>query len=117
MISLRTGLTVGSYVAAVAIGATATNWYRDSVAFSELNAVNAAIEASVQRESRIADTVEDRLATLRANERTRTVHVPEIIKQPELIRVCLSEDAITSINTAVRELHDSTTAETTSDTK
>ncbi|AUR98391.1 hypothetical protein NVP1250O_53 [Vibrio phage 1.250.O._10N.261.55.E11] len=111
MISLRTGLVIGSYVAAVALGVTANNWYRDSVALSELNAVNAAIEASQQREDRIADNVETKLATLRANERTRTIRIPEIIKQPELVRVCLSEDAINTINGAVNGLHDSTDAE------
>lgn len=111
MISLRTGLVIGSYVAAVALGATATSWYRDSVALSELNAVNAAIEAAQQREDRIADSVETKLATLRANERTRTIRIPEIIKQPELVRVCLSEDAINTINDAVNGLHDSTDTE------
>lgn len=107
MVSLRTALTVASYAAAIAAGAMAANWYRDSIELAELNAVNAAIEASERRESRIAGDVEAKLATLRANERVRTIRVPEIVKQPELIRVCLSEDAITSINAAVRELHDS----------
>lgn len=111
MINLRTGLVIGSYVAAVALGATANSWYRDSIALAEINAVNAAIEASMQRESRIATDVETKLATLRANERTRTVRVPEIIRQPELVRVCLSEDAINAINDAVNGLHDRTDAE------
>lgn len=111
MISLRTGLVIGSYVAAVALGATANGWYRDSVALAEKNAVDAAIEAAQQREDRIAVSVEEKLSSLRANERTRTIRVPEIVRQPELVRVCLSEDAINTINAAVRELHDSSDTE------
>jgi hypothetical protein len=116
MVNLRGVLVAVSYAATLAAGAMAANWYRDSVELAELNAVNAAIEASERRESRIAGDVEAKLATLRANERVRTIRVPEIVKQPELIRVCLSEDAITSINDAVRELHDSDATETGGDT-
>jgi hypothetical protein len=105
MVNIRTALTLASYVAAFVAGSVATNWYRDSLELSELSAAQKAIEASERRESRIAGAVESKLATLRANERVRTVRVPEIIKQPELVRVCLSEDAINSINDAVRELH------------
>jgi len=110
MISIRTALVVASYAAALAIGWTANGWYRDSVALAERDAVDAAIAAAMGRESRIAESVESKLSELRANERVRTVRVPEIIRQPELVRVCLSEDAISSINDAVRELHDSTDA-------
>ena len=111
MVSVRTGLFIGSYVVAVVLGATANSWYRDSIELSQLNAVNEAIAAAERRESRIADSVETKLATLRANERVRTVRVPEIIKQPELVRVCLSADAINTINDAINGLHDRSDSE------
>lgn len=106
--NIRAVLTVASYVAVFSAGVAVNGWYRDSIDLAERNAVDKAIDAAMQRESAIAGTVETKLAELRANERVRTVRVPEIIKQPELVRVCLSEDAINSINDAVRELHDST---------
>lgn len=111
MISLRVGLIIASYGVAVVVGATTNSWYRDSVELAQKSAIDAAIEASERRESRIASDVESKLSTLRASERVRTVRVPEIIRQPELVRVCLSEDAVNSINAAVRELHDSSYAE------
>lgn len=101
-------LSVAIYTAVFAAGWTACDWYRDSVELAEQRAADKAIAAFEKRESAVAATVESKLSALRANERVRTVKVPEIIKQPELVRVCLSEDAINSINAAVRELHNGT---------
>lgn len=94
-------------IGGLAVGWTAHSWYADSVTLAAQNAADAVAQAAEKRESKIAKSVEDKLAALRANERTRVVEVPEIIKQPELVRVCLSEDAVNSINAAVRGLHDS----------
>lgn len=100
-------ITPVALAAGLAIGWTAHTWYADSVTLAAKNAADAVAQAAESRESRIAKSVEGKLAELRANERTRVVEVPEIIKQPELVRVCLSEDAVNSINAAVGGLHDS----------
>ncbi len=64
------------------------SWYRDSIELAEQRAVDKAIAAFEKRESMVAKEVNERLAELRAQERIRTIKVPEIIKQPEVSK-CL----------------------------
>lgn len=105
-------IATGIAVIVVFVGGwSARGWYEDSKYLAQQEAIKKAIDAFQSKESETAKAVNNKLAELKANERTRIIKTQEIVKQPEFINVCISQDGIDSINSAVRELYDSQDAE------
>lgn len=105
-------IIAGLAVAAIFVGGwSSRGWYEDSKYLAQQEAINKAIDAFRDRESEISKGVIRKLSQLKANERVRIIETQEIVKQPEFINVCISQDGIDSINSAVRELYDSQDSE------
>lgn len=90
-------------VAAIAAGGwVGRGWYEDSQDLAEERGAQAAIDAAMERESRIAEKVEVRLADLKANERIIDRGVIREIQNPVYRNVCLPESGRLLINAAAR---------------
>jgi hypothetical protein len=74
------------------------DWYRDSVDLAELNATNKAINASMDRESKIAGVVEEKLKNLRANERVIEREKIKLVDRPIYKSDCIDVDGLQLIN-------------------
>lgn len=90
-------------VAAIAFGGwVGRGWYEDSQDLAEERGAQAAIDAAMERESRIAEKVETRLADLKANERIIDRGVIREIQNPVYRNVCVPESGRLLINAAAR---------------
>ncbi|NYS80112.1 hypothetical protein HZS80_20825 [Halomonas glaciei] len=87
-------------VAAFAAGYQVANWQNDSHALTAERAAQQAIDASMQRESKIAAHVEARLGELQANERVIDRGIIREIQKPIYQRVCLEPSVISLLNHA-----------------
>lgn len=77
-------------------------WHEDSRELAANDALQKAVAAAFSRESRVAQLVEDRLATLQANQTTIDRGVIREIVKPEYRTVCLPDDAVRLLNAAGR---------------
>jgi hypothetical protein len=96
-------LVVLAVVAAIAAGGwVGRGWYEDSQDLAEERGAQAAIEAAMARESKIAEKVEARLADLKANERIIDRGVIREIQNPVYRNVCLPAGGLRLLNAAAR---------------
>ena len=90
-------------VAAIAAGGwVGRGWYEDSRDLAEERGAQAAIDAAMERESKIAEKVETRLADLQANERIIDRGVIREIQNPVYRNVCVPDSGRLLINAAAR---------------
>lgn len=90
-------------VAAIAFGGwVGRGWYEDSRDLAEERGAQAAIDAAMERESKIAEKVETRLADLKANERIIDRGVIREIQNPVYRNVCLPAGGLRLLNAAAR---------------
>lgn len=90
-------------VAAIAGGGwVGRGWYEDSRDLAEERGAQAAIDAAMERESKVAEKVEDRLADLKANERIIDRGVIREIQNPVYRNVCLPAGGLRLLNAAAR---------------
>lgn len=90
-------------VAAIAAGGwVGRGWYEDSQDLAEERGAQAAIDAAMERESKIAEKVETRLADLQANERIIDRGVIREIQNPVYRNVCLPAGGLRLLNAAAR---------------
>jgi hypothetical protein len=90
-------------VAAIALGGwVGRGWYEDSQDLAEERGAQAAIAAAMERESKIAEKVETRLADLKANERIIDRGVIREIQNPVYRNVCVPDSGRLLINAAAR---------------
>ena len=90
-------------VAAIAFGGwVGRGWYEDSRDLAEERGAQAAIAAAMERESKIAEKVEGRLADLQANERIIDRGVIREIQNPVYRNVCLPAGGLRLLNAAAR---------------
>ena len=90
-------------VAAIAFGGwVGRGWDEDSRDLAEERGAQAAIAAAMERESKIAEKVEGRLADLQANERIIDRGVIREIQHPVYRNVCVPESGRLLINAAAR---------------
>ena len=90
-------------VAAIAFGGwVGRGWYEDSQDLAEERGAQAAIDAAMERESKIAEKVETRLADLKANERIIDRGVIREIQNPVYRNVCLPTGGLRLLNAAAR---------------
>ena len=90
-------------VAAIAAGGwVGRGWYEDSRDLAEERGAQAAIDAAMERESKIAEKVETRLADLQANERIIDRGVIREIQKPVYRNVCVPESGLRLLNAAAR---------------
>lgn len=90
-------------VAAIAFGGwLGRGWYEDSRDLAEERGAQAAIDAAMERESKIAEKVEARLADLQANERIIDRGVIREIQNPVYRNVCVPDSGRLLINAAAR---------------
>lgn len=96
-------LVVLALIAGIAFGGwTARGWYEGKRDLVELKAAQAAIDAAMARESRIAEKVEGRLADLQANERIIDRGVIREIQNPVYRNVCVPDSGLRLLNAAAR---------------
>ncbi len=96
-------LAVVALIAAIAAGGwVGRGWYEDSRDLAEERGAQAAIDAAMERESKIAEKVEDRLADLQANERIIDRGVIREIQNPVYRNVCVPESGLRLLNAAAR---------------
>ena len=96
-------LAVVALIAAIAAGGwVGRGWYEDSQDLAEERGAQAAIQAAMERESGIAQVVEDRLADLQANERIIDRGVIREIQNPVYRSVCLPAGGLRLLNAAAR---------------
>ena len=95
----------GPYLAVLAIvggiafgGWTARGWYEGKQDYAELKAAQAAIDAAMARESGIAKAVEEKLATLKANQTVIDRGVIREVVKPIYKRVCFEPDLVRMLN-------------------
>lgn len=92
-------LVVLAIVAGIAFGGwTARGWYEGKKDFAELKAAQAAIDAAMARESGIAQAVEEKLATLKANQTVIDRGVIREVVKPIYKRVCFEPDLVRMLN-------------------
>ena len=92
-------LVVLAVIAGIALGGwTARGWYESSQELSELKGAQKAINAAMARESGIAQAVEDKLATLKANETVIDRGVIREVVKPVYQRVCFEPDLVRMLN-------------------
>jgi hypothetical protein len=90
-------------VAAIAFGGwVGRGWYEDSRDLAEERGAQAAIDAAMARESKIAEKVEGRLADLKANERIIDRGVIREIQNPVYRNVCVPDSGLRLLNAAAR---------------
>ena len=90
-------------VAAIAFGGwLGRGWYEDSRDLAEERGAQAAIDAAMERESKIAEKVEARLADLQANERIIDRGVIREIQNPVYRNVCVPDSGLRLLNAAAR---------------
>lgn len=90
-------------VAAIGFGGwVGRGWYEDSQDLAEERGAQAAIDAAMARESKIAEKVEARLADLKANERIIDRGVIREIQNPVYRNVCVPDSGRLLINAAAR---------------
>jgi len=99
----------GPYAVALAVvaviaagGWVGRGWYEDSRDLAEERGAQAAIAAAMERESKIAEKVETRLADLKANERIIDRGVIREIQNPVYRNVCVPDSGRLLINAAAR---------------
>ena len=96
-------LAVVALIAAIAAGGwVGRGWYEDSRDLAEERGAQAAIDAAMERESKVAEKVEDRLADLKANERIIDRGVIREIQNPVYRNVCLPAGGLRVLNAAAR---------------
>ncbi|MTI72578.1 MAG: hypothetical protein FH747_03115 [Stenotrophomonas sp.] len=96
-------LAVVALIAAIAAGGwVGRGWYEDSRDLAEERGAQAAIDAAMERESKIAEKVETRLADLQANERIIDRGVIREIQNPVYRNVCLPAGGLRLLNAAAR---------------
>ncbi|EPC02473.1 hypothetical protein L861_08900 [Litchfieldella anticariensis FP35 = DSM 16096] len=100
--NLRLAAYAITAAALVGGGWFARGWLEDAERLTALQAANAAIDAAMARESRIAQGVEQRLAKLQASERVIDRGIIREIEKPVYRRVCLEHDAIRLLNAAAQ---------------
>lgn len=98
--NLRLAAYAITAAALVSGGWFARGWLEDAERLTALQAANAAIDAAMARESRIAQGVEQRLAELQASERVIDRGIIREIEKPVYRRVCLERRAIRLLNAA-----------------
>lgn len=90
-------------VAAIAFGGwVGRGWYEDSRDLAEERGAQAAIDAAMARESKIAEKVETRLADLKANERIIDRGVIREIQNPVYRNVCVPDSGVALLNQAAK---------------
>lgn len=77
-------------------------WHEDSKQLAATEAMQRAIDAALGKEAAVAKVVEDRLATLQANQTTIDRGVIREIVKPEYRTVCLPDNAVRLLNAAGR---------------
>nr|WP_300306887.1 hypothetical protein [Halomonas sp.] len=100
MTRLQLVIGAGLLAASVAAGWYSRGWLEDSQRLTAMQAVDAAIEATMVRESDIARRVEERLAQLQTSERVIDRGIIREVEKPVYRRVCLEPDAIRLLNHA-----------------
>ena len=92
-------LVVLAVIAGIAFGGwTARGWYEGKKDLAALKAAQAAINAAMARESGIAQAVEEKLATLKANETVIDRGVIREVVKPVYQRVCFEPDLVRMLN-------------------
>lgn len=92
-------LVVLAVIAGIAFGSwTARGWYEGKKDLAELKAAQAAINAAMARESDIAQAVEEKLATLKANQTVIDRGVIREVVKPVYQRVCFEPDLVRMLN-------------------
>ena len=82
MIPLNLWGFAGIALAAFATGYQVSDWRRDSAELSEVREARKVFDKALDRESKVAEAVEARLATLRANERVIEKTRLQIVDRP-----------------------------------
>ncbi|MDQ7735532.1 hypothetical protein QT231_22765 [Halomonas sp. SpR1] len=93
-------VSAAALAATFAAGWQVSQWQNESAQLTAERAAQKAIDASMQRESKIAAHVEQRLSELTANERVIDRGIIREIQKPIYQRVCLEPDAIRLLNHA-----------------
>ena len=92
-------LVVLAVIAGIAFGGwTARGWYEGKKDLAALKAAQAAIDAAMARESGIAQAVEEKLATLKANQTVIDRGVIREVVKPVYQRVCFEPDLVRMLN-------------------
>lgn len=102
---------IGPYLAVIALiagiaggGWIGRGWYEDSKALAEERGAQAAIDAAMARESKIAKHVQERLSQLQANQRVIDRGVIREIQKPVYRNVCLPDAGVRLLNAAAQAL-------------
>lgn len=99
-------LRIATYVIIAAIGLavgwTTKGWQQDSVNLAVERAAKKIADDATARDSDIAKTVQDKLATLTANQTVIDRGIIREVQKPIYQRVCLEPDAIRLLNAAAR---------------
>ncbi len=97
-------LVVLAVIAGIAFGGwTARGWYEGKKDLAALKAAQAAINAAMARESGIAQAVEEKLATLKANQTVIDRGVIREVVKPIYQRVCFEPDLVRMLNLGADE--------------
>lgn len=86
----------------LAVGWTIKGWEQDSVNLAVERATKKIADDATARDSSIAKTVQDKLATLTANQTVIDRGIIREVQKPIYQRVCLEPDAIRLLNAAAR---------------
>lgn len=101
-LSLRLALCAIALAATFTTGWTVKGWQVDSVNLAVKEASDAIRDNAINRESGIAEKVEERLSTLSANQTVIDRGIIREIQKPIYQRVCLEPDAVSLLNAAAR---------------
>lgn len=88
--------------ALMVLGWTVRGWKEDAARLKEKNAVIAVVDAFHAHEGRVAATLEEKLAQLRANQTIVEKHYAQIVDRPVYRNVCLDDDGLRLIEAARR---------------
>jgi hypothetical protein len=104
MIPPQIKLIIGAVVFAAIFygGWNSRSWYEASIREAALLAQQAALNAAMNRESKIAALVEDKLSTLKANQTIIDRGVVREIIKPEYRDICFSDDALRLLSAAAK---------------
>lgn len=99
---IKLGIAAVAVVGMFFTGWQVRGWHEDSKQLAATEAIQKAIDAALGKEAAVAKVVEDRLATLQANQTTIDRGVIREIVKPEYRTVCLPDDAVRLLNSAGR---------------
>lgn len=97
-IPIKMLLTIAIFLGSFFLGYKYHSYESDSESLVALQAAKEVSRTFEQRESEIARVVEEKLSTLRANERVIEKRTREIVERPIYLSQCIDQDGLDIIN-------------------